>query len=180
MSRWVEVEENVAERHRLHGMRGWLRFFSFWIALSVIGGVLLGWQDIRALTGIGMPAPRPPAAAEAVLGLVISAVQIAVAVQWFRVWPRFRIFFMGLVAVAAVVAIGFDLWDWLALRSLPDSVRSGQAEEFAEQVASDVVGLAALCAFLLYMQFSRRFRVTFENRLRRDDPLLDALRSEPV
>jgi hypothetical protein len=180
MARWAKVEPELAAGHPLQGLRGWLRFFSFWIALSAIGGAVLAWRDLQALADAEALARRPDAATEALIGLVTSVVQVVIAVQWFRLWRHFRLGFLGVTVAAGLVAIGFDLWEWYALQALPEAGRTGPAEELAEQVANDVAGIVILCAFLLYMQRSRRFRVTFENRLRRDDPLLAPLGSEPA
>jgi hypothetical protein len=160
MRRWVEVEPEVAAQHPLHGMRGWLRFFSIWIALSAIGGVVLGVQDIRTLSDT----TRPDAAPEAAVNLATSVVQLALAVLWFRAWRHFRLAFLGVSVAATLAAIGFNLWEWRTLAG-------GPSDALAEQVASDVLGTAALCVLLAYMEFSRRFRVTFENRVRRDKAL---------
>ncbi|MGG5821556.1 hypothetical protein [Falsiroseomonas sp. HW251] len=165
MARWVEVPADVAARHPLHGMRGWLRFFSIWIALAAIGGVMLAVRDAGTLAG----AAGGDAVAESLIGLVTTAVQLVVAVLWFRAWPRFRRFFAGLVVVATLVALAFDLWEWRALDG-------GSSDALAEQVATDLVGTAGMLVLLAYMQASRRFRVTFENRVRQDDWLLADLR----
>lgn len=174
MSRWVEVPETVAAAHPLQGMRRALRFFSLWIALTAIGGVVLAVRDIRTLADASALAGRPDAAAEAVFGLVVSALQLVMAVLWFRLWRHFRLAFAGLVAIAILVAIGFDAWAWHALAALPPGQRSAAERDLVEQVASDVVGTAGLLVLLVYMQRSRRFRVTFENRVRPDDDLLRA------
>jgi hypothetical protein len=160
MPRWVEVEPDIAAAHPLHGMRGWLRFFSLWIALAAIGGAVLGVQDIRTLAD----APGPDAALEAAVNLATSVAQLALAVLWFRAWRHFRLAFLGVAVAATLVAIGFNLSAWRDLAG-------GPSDALAEQVASDVLGTAALCVLLAYMQLSRRFRVTFENRVRPDDPL---------
>lgn len=159
MAGWVEVAPEVAAAHPLHGMRGWLRFFSLWIALAAMGGVALGYGDIQAL----VETPGADAALEAGVNLATSAVQLVVAVLWFRAWRHFRLAFLGLTVLATLVAMGFDLAAWR---------EEGALQALADQVASDVVGTAALLVLLGYMWRSRRFRVTFENRVRGDDPLL--------
>jgi hypothetical protein len=159
MARWVEVAPDIAAAHPLHGMRGWLRFFSLWIALAAIGGAVLGVQDIRTLTN----APGSDAALEAAVNLATSVVQLALAVLWFACWRHFRLAFLGVSVAATLVAVGFNLWEWRRLAGAP-------SDALAEQVASDVLGTAALGLLLAYMQVSRRFRVTFENRVRVEDP----------
>jgi hypothetical protein len=171
MSRWVEVPAEVAAAHGLHGMRGWLRLFSIWIALAAIGGAVLGVQDVRALLDAA-PAHGPDAALEAAINLGTSVVQLALAVLWFRAWRHFRLAFLGVATAATLAAICFNLWEWWRLAG-------GPSDALADQVASDVLGTAALGVLLAYMQVSRRFRVTFENRVRRDDPVVGRVAERP-
>lgn len=176
-SGWVDVGGDVASRHPLHGMRGWLRFFSLWMALSLIGGIVLGIGDVQMLASPQHRLGDTRSIADGAFGIAISLVQLVMAVQWFRVWPRFRVAFLVVVLAMAVASIGLDLWAWQEVQSLPaGGQREGAEAELADQVASDVLGIAVFVGFLLYMQRSRRFRVTFEYRVRSDDPLLTEAR----
>ncbi|WP_439598604.1 hypothetical protein [Falsiroseomonas sp.] len=156
MAKWVQVDPRVAEAHPLHGMGGWLRLPSFFLALTVLAMPLLLLREWR-----------PPGAPDALLlnlDLLVSAgLTLAAAVLWFRRWRLFRPAYFWVFLVADTVL-------QIAALTLAPGLRG--AEEPAEAVAQAVLGLALLLPLAIAMQRSRRFRVTFEQRLRADDPAL--------
>ncbi|NKC29362.1 hypothetical protein [Falsiroseomonas selenitidurans] len=152
MSAWQKVDRATAESHRLFGLRGWLRLPSLPLAL-VLPGVVLSLA-----LGLALPLAQglPP-----LIGLadgLDAALLLAVSVLWFRRWRHFRPAYLAF-SLATSVQEGFDL-----VREAPLAADPGG------EVALFVIFLALDIAFLLAMQRSRRFRVTFEHRVRADLP----------
>jgi hypothetical protein len=146
---WVRVSGAEAEAHRLYGLGGWLRVISALMVLSVPGGVVLTWQQWVD------PALGAAAVASNLLGLLVLGAQIGMAVLWFRLWPGFR---PGYAVLAVVGTAGLALAD--AVIGPPGGPAS------ADPVGDLVLEVAFHLAFLAYMQTSRRFRVTFEHRVK--------------
>lgn len=149
MARWVRVSEAEAEAHRLYGLGGWLRLVSVLMVLAIPGGAVLAWQQWMdpALGGVAI-------ASNAVALLVLGA-QVGMAVLWFRAWQGFR------AGYAVFAVLGTAL---LALADLVIGPPPGPAS--TDPVGDLVLEAAFHLAFLGYMQVSRRFRVTFERRVR--------------
>ena len=152
MTGWVRVSEAEAEAHRLFGLGGWLRVVSALMVLSIPGGVALTWQQWLPLAAGGV------AIASNLVALLVLGAQIGMAVLWFRRWPGFR---PGYAVFAVVGTAGLALID--AVIGPPPGPAS------ADPTGDLVLELAFHLAFLAYMQFSRRFRVTFERRLRAEE-----------
>ncbi|NKE45809.1 hypothetical protein HB662_13540 [Roseomonas frigidaquae] len=156
MAKWVRVGPAVAEAHPLHGMGGWLRVPSFFLALAVLGSPFLLVREWR-----------PPGAPDALLlnlDLLLSiGLTLAATVLWFRRWRHFRPAYVWvfLVLDSALQLAGFLLAP--GLRGAADP---------AEAVAEMVAGLAFLLPLAIAMQRSRRYRVTFEQRLRAEEAAL--------
>ncbi len=149
MAGWVRVSEAEAEAHRLYGLGGWLRVVSAMMVLSVPGGVVLVWQQWMD------PALGGAALASNLVSLLQLGAQVAMAVLWFRRWPGFR------PAYAVFAVLGTML---LALADWAIGPPPGPASE--DPVGDLVLEAAFHLAFLAYMQASRRFRVTFEHRVK--------------
>lgn len=149
MSGWVRVSGAEAEAHRLYGLGGWLRVVSALMVLAVPGGVVVAWQQWMD------PALGGAALASNLLSLLVLGVQVGMAVLWFRRWPGFRL------AYAAFAVLG------TALLALADQVIGPPPGPPSTDPVGDLVLEAAFhLVFLAAMQFSRRFRVTFEHRVR--------------
>ncbi len=149
MAGWVRVSEAEAEAHRLFGLGGWLRVISALMVLAVPGGIALTWQQWMPLAAGGV------AIASNLVALLVLGAQIGMAVLWFRRWPGFR---PGYAVFAVVGTAGLALVD-LAIGPPPGPASADPTGDLVLEVAFHL-------AFLAYMQFSRRFRVTFERRVR--------------
>ncbi|MBU8539826.1 hypothetical protein [Falsiroseomonas tokyonensis] len=164
MAEWVRVSPEVAQAHALHGMGGWLRVPSFFLALTVLAMPILLLREWR-----------PPGAPDALLlnlDLLVSvALTLAAAVLWFRRWRHFRLAYFWVFLVA-------DSLLQIAALGLAPGLRG--AEEPAEAVAQAVLGLALLLPLAIAMQGGRRYRVTFEQRVRADDPALAPMVTPPA
>lgn len=149
MAGWVRVSEAEAEAHRLYGLGGWLRVVSALMVLAVPGGVVVAWQQWMD------PALGGAALASNLLSLLVLVVQVGMAVLWFRRWPGFR------PAYAALAVLG------TALLALADQLIGPPPGPPSTDPVGDLVLEAAFhLTFLAAMQFSRRFRVTFEHRVK--------------
>jgi hypothetical protein len=159
------LDAAAAERHPLFGMGGWLRLPSagYVIVVGAVLFMLLGDQ----------PPPFTPWRAQSPAGPVLDGLDLlmglvlpAVAVLWFRRWRHFRIGYLCLAAVTTLAALAD-----LILAARMDPVRHPETgawptPDMAEEVAFFVLFLAIDALFLVAMQRSRRFRVTFEHRVR--------------
>jgi hypothetical protein len=146
---WVRVSEAEAEAHPLFGLGGWLRLVSVLMVIAIPGGAVLAWQQWMPLAAGGV------ALASNALALAVLAAQIGMAVLWFRLWPGFR------PAYAAFAVLG-TLILALADHALGPPPGPATADPFGDLLLEAAFHLA----FLAYMQTSRRFRVTFEHRVR--------------
>jgi hypothetical protein len=143
---WSTVSQAEAEAHPLFGLRGWLRIPSVLFVLTLIG--------IPVMLVQGQIPPPSAWSAWEVLGAVVALGLPLAAVLWFRRWRHFR---LGYLAYA-LVSGAFEVADlaWAAPR----------AADPGGEVALTLLSFAAEAAFLVAMQRSRRFRITFEHRLR--------------
>ncbi|MDP3414914.1 hypothetical protein [Falsiroseomonas sp.] len=150
MARWVRVGPAVAEAHPLHGMGGWLRLPSLLMVVAVLGCPFLLVQDWQ-------PRDAPHALLLNLDLLVSIGLTLAAAVLWFRRWHLFRLAY-------AWVFLVLDSALQLAAMAFAPGLRS--AADPAEAMAEFLAGLAFMLPLAIAMQHSRRFRVTFERRLR--------------
>lgn len=149
MTGWVRVSEAEAEAHRLFGLGGWLRVVSALMVLAVPGGAVLTWQQWMD------PGMGGVALASNLVSLLQFGAQVVMAMLWFRRWPGFR---PGYVVFAVLGT---------ALLALADAVIGPPPGPASTDPVGDLVLEAAFhLAFMAYMQTSRRFRVTFEHRVR--------------
>lgn len=165
---WVPVSAERARRHPLYGLGGWLRPISLLITLGAIAGPLVAL--IFAVSLPGLPAAVRPA------GLVLlgqlglgAAIAVGLALLWFRQSPLFLRAYLELSALS----IALDIAAELLLRRwgpLPPPFGGEPSNILAETALSLL--LTALPWWLLWR--SRRFRVSFQHEMRRDDPLLFA------
>ncbi|MGK7861946.1 hypothetical protein [Falsiroseomonas sp. E2-1-a4] len=152
MTRWVRVSPAEAEAHPLHGMGGWLRLPSLLMVVAVLGCPFLLVQEWRP-SGV-------PGALLLNLDLLVSiGLTLAAAVLWFRRWRHFRLAY-------AWVFLVLDSALQLAAMALA-GLRS--AADPAEAMAQFLAGLAFMLPLAIAMQRSRRFRATFEHRLRAEE-----------
>ena len=153
MARWAQVSREVAEAHPLHGLGGWLRLPSCLMVIVVFGSPFLLAREWR---------PRgTPDALLLNLDLAVSlALTLATVVLWFRRWRHFRLAYLW------VFVLGDSLLTLAAMAWAPGLRTSADP---AEAMADFAVGLALLLPLALAMQHSRRFRATFENRLRAEE-----------
>jgi hypothetical protein len=156
MSKWVRVGSALAEAHPLYGMGGWLRLPSLLMVVAVLGCPFLLVQEWR-----------PPGAPDSLLlnlDLLVSiGLTLAAAVLWFRRWRHFRLAY-------AWVFLVLDSVLQLATMAFAPGLRG--ATDPAEAMAQFVAGLAFMLPLAIAMQRSRRFRVTFEHRLRAEEASL--------
>ena len=146
---WVRVSEAEAEAHPLFGLGGWLRVVSALMVLAVPGGVAVDWQQWMD------PSLGGAALASNLLSLLVLGVQVGMAVLWFRRWPGFRL------GYATFAVLG------TALLALADqAIGPPPGPPSTDPVGDVVLEVAFHLTFLASMQFSRRFRVTFEHRVR--------------
>lgn len=166
MTEWVRVAPEVAARHRLHGLGGWLRIVSVLMALTVITSPLV--TVVFAAKVLGLPeGSRAAGMVMATLLALGTATAIALAMLWFRQAPHFLRAYVELSALS----IALDFAAELLLRQwgpLPPPFDHQSGNLLADMVLSALV--SALPWWLLWR--SRRFRVTFQHELRRDDPAL--------
>lgn len=157
MAIWVRVAPEVAQADRLYGLRGWLRLPSAVIALSVLMSPLALF--------VGLVAPAGPDALAILLGdldmLLSVGGSLVLGVLWFRLWPGFRIGAAWLILVETVIAIAGILW-----LALVGPVPALHLIELDESIAGSLLELLLNLGFLACLQGSRRFRVTFEHRVR--------------
>ena len=169
---WVEVSPEVAERHPLHGVRGWLRVLGILIALGVLVTVITPavlWNGLDEWTP---PLPgwvAPVHRAGLLLGIVSP---IALLILFLRRDRRFRLLYVPL-AVLGLVAVNLDA---ILVAGFRDGFDPLTAEEVSDWLGGITVVVAVSLAMevltIVYLLRSRRFRVTFERRVRSDDPLL--------
>jgi hypothetical protein len=140
----VPAEEALA--HPLYGLRGWLRIPSIGFVLLVLGAALmLARGEAFDPAGWG---------AWALLGLLSALGMLAAAILWFRRWRHFRRAYLGFAVLSQLY------------EAVDVALVARTAEDPGGEVALVVIGILLDIAFLVAMQRSRRFRVTFEHRLR--------------
>ncbi len=138
-----------ARAHPLYGLRGWLRIPSIGFVLLVLGAALM------LVRGEGFD----PAGwgAWGLLGLLSALGMLAAAILWFRRWRHFRPAYLGFALLSQL----YEAVDVaLVARTAPDP---------GGEVAVAVISLLLDIAFLVAMHRSRRFRITFEHRVRAPD-----------
>ncbi len=150
MARWVQVSPAAAEAHPLYGMGGWLRVPSVLMVVAVLGCPFLLVQEWQ-------PAGAPGALLLNLDLLVSIGLTLAAAVLWFRRWRYFRLAY-------AWVFLVVDSALQLAGTVFAPGLRG--PDDPAEAMAQFVAGLAFMLPLAIAMQRSRRFRATFEQRLR--------------
>jgi len=152
------VDAGAAQRHPLFGFGGWLRLPSALMVLGIVGAVVIVWKE-----WVGAGDPVDGAAAIVSNGTVaaLAGLQLAIAVLWFRRWPHFRRFYWVYAAFTslALPAVALTLGDGTGLGGT-----AGGPE--GDVVGDTLINLAFHAAFLAYLERSRRFRVTFESRVR--------------
>jgi hypothetical protein len=82
---------------------------------------------------------------------------VAAAILWFRRWRHFRPAYF-------VFAIASQIYEVIDV-----ALAAGDSPDPGGEVAMVVIGILLDLVFLAAMQRSRRFRVTFEHRLRDPD-----------
>ncbi len=159
---WVEVTAAEAEAHPLHGMGGWLRLFSALTVLSVVGGAALGWQEWIGPDQAAMDRIGGLAIIANVLLIVVVGAQLLLAVLWFRQWPGFRRLYAAYAIFAAILMpLAAGLMEEAGLPGDP-----GAHGLDGDLVATMLINAAFYFAMYSYFHRSRRFRVTFEQRVR--------------
>lgn len=153
MAIWVRVSPAVAEAHPLHGMGGWLRMPSFLMVLAVLGCPFLLVREWR-------PAGAPDALLLNLDLAVSIGLTLAAAVLWFRRWRLFRPAYLWVFLV---------LDSALQLAGMASAPGLRGAADPAEAIAQFLAGLVFMLPLAIAMQRSRRFRATFEHRLRPEE-----------
>lgn len=146
MASWKTVSPAEAQEHPLYGLRGWLRIPSIGFVLLLLGA------GLTLARGEGVPA-WPWSAWEVLGGVIVLGVP-ASALLWFRRWRHFRPGYL-------VFAIVSGAWEIADVAQAAPRLRDPGGE-----IALMVLSFVLDAAFLVAMQRSRRFRVTFEHRVR--------------
>ena len=172
MPKWQLVPPESARTHPLFGFGGWLAFFS--IGLLVGEGYFLyvaatGWAGFDPL------GPVLPWAVGGWHAVLIAEVVLTglLVLAWFGKARRYRAIWLTLTILISVILPAFTIAVGAALgevnpeggRAFMDAAAPGIGAGLAQTLFGGAI-------FLAYMIRSRRFRVTFENKLRFDDPLL--------
>jgi len=149
---WISISPERAKAHPLYGINGWL----LWFAIGQIVSIAL--LAIPALTSF-LISPRQ-AQASFLLVLIFIATQFPMLYSLFRLRPNFR-----MVAMTTILISGFV---WMVVVSL---INVGDG---AGRVIVSAIG------WTWYLQVSRRVSVTFEHRVRDNDPLLTLQKDNPI
>ncbi len=168
MQPWVKVSAAIAAHHPLFGLRGWLRVVSLLMTLTALVSPLV--TVVFAIKVLDLPPWHRPAGMVMVALLALgTATALVMAALWFRRAPNF----LRAYAELSVLSIALDFAGDLLLRQwppLPAPFDQGPSNMLADVLTSVVV--SALPFWLFWR--SRRFRVTFQNELRADDPALSS------
>jgi hypothetical protein len=169
---WTTVPLEIAKRHALYGIGGWL----WLVAVNMVVGPIRIGLSFGPLYGSIDYAAIPPALAtfitiEMAVNVIIALWSLGNLFLLFSKSPWFPRSFAGLLATSAV----FVPMDAVVAKAVMDS--AGQPMSWAEtfdpetfrEVARSIVGAAV---WIPYSFISRRVNVTFLNRVRADDPLL--------
>jgi hypothetical protein len=170
--RWATVPLEIAKRHALYGVGGWL-----W--LVVLGNVI---SPIRIALSLGPLyssidyANLHPRLAAFIYGEIVFN---AIVVLWsvanlFLLFSKHRLFPRSLVGLLAFSSVFVPL-DAFVARWVTDSI--GQAMPWEEVFDTDTVreigrSIVGAAIWIPYALMSRRVNVTYLNRVRADDPLL--------
>lgn len=163
---WVKVAPEQAAAHRLHGLGGWLRIVSVLMALTAIASPL-----VTVVFTVKVLALPPESLAGGLVMAALLALGTATAVVMAVLWFRRAAHFLRAYAELSALSIALDLAAELLLRQwgpLPPPF-----ERPASNLAADVVVSVLFSAVPFWLLWrSRRFRVTFQQELRSDDPAL--------
>lgn len=171
-SGWTTVPVEIAKRHKLYGVGGWL-------ILVAIGCVAMPIRSVISLgplySGIDFSSVHPTLSAFVVTEMALNAVFIIWALgNLFMLFNKHVLFprsYAAMIAFAGIFVIG----DAIATKYIMDAI--GQPvgwdwifdAETSREIGRSVVAAAI---WLPYVFVSRRVNVTFLNRVRNDDPLL--------
>lgn len=178
--RWVEVPLDVAKRHPLYGIGGWLILVAIGCVVAPIRMVV---QLVPLYSAIDY-ATLPPTLTNFIIGeisinaLIVlwSIANLLLLLNKHRLFPRS---FAALMAVSVVFVVG----DVFATRAVMEAL--GQPMEWSELFDAETsreVGrtIVAALVWIPYTLVSKRLHVTFLNRVRNDDPILQPPAAQPA
>jgi len=169
---WTTVPLEIAKRHSLYGVAGWLY-------LVALGCVLTPLRSATSLApiyaGIDFAALHPTLSAFIVIEIALNAAVILWAVaNVFLLFGKHRLFprsYAGMLAASGVLVVG----DTVATKFVMDAIGQPMAWNAlfdAETIREVGRAIVVAAVWIPYTFISRRVNVTFLNRVRGDDPLL--------
>ena len=165
---WIEIPREVADRHPLRPIGGWLILFGFWLVMPLLGVpvfLVTDWNEPARHPGV--PAWGPAAwNAALVLG---ASLRVGLLVLYVRRFPGFRPLYPPLVLLATAADTLPTLLLTLAAGP-PDA--APWREHSVEAVALAFAFVAVDLVFAAAAWRGRRFRLVFERRVPPDDPIL--------
>jgi hypothetical protein len=169
---WTTVPLEIAKRHTLYGVSGWL----YLVALGCILTPLRSAASLGPIyADIDFAALHPTLSAFIVIEIVVNAAVILwAAANVFLLFGKHRLFprsYAAMLAVSGFLVVG----DTVATNFVMDAI--GQPLEWSALFDQETIrevgrGIVVAAIWIPYTFISRRVNVTFLNRVRGDDPLL--------
>lgn len=169
---WTTVPLEIAKRHALYGVAGWLY-------LVAIGCIVTPLRSIVSLgpiyAGIDYASLHPTLSTFIIVEIALNAAIILWSVaNIFMLFGKYALFprsYAGMIGFSAVLVTG----DAVATKFVMDAIGQPSTwESIFDQETIREVGRSIIAAlvWIPYVFISRRVNVTFLNRVRGDDPLL--------
>lgn len=179
-SRWVEVPPDVAKKHPLYGIGGWLILVAISCVVAPIRTVI---QLTPVYSGIDYSTLPPMLTNFIVIEIGLNGLIVLWSiVNAFLLFRRHRAFPRSFAAMMAFSAI-FVVGDVFATKAMMEAI--GQPMEMSELFDAETsreVGrtIVAALIWIPYTFVSKRVHVTFLSRVRSDDPILVAPATQPA
>lgn len=167
---WIKIPTALAQRHPAFGLRrGSLAAFSCLLAaglLRSLAGVVQDWPDAPDILEASL---WDTLAVPFIVGVMV--IEFGFVGAWFFRWRGCRVAFGVLTVMEAFAALA-------PVGMVASAVSNGElTAAIAWPIALSplilfILGTGVRLAFLLFMARSTAFRVTFENRVRPDDPIM--------
>jgi hypothetical protein len=167
---WQQISRLDALRHPLYGASGWLGFWSVMMIFGVPGRLVssvseLGTVHVSDFSALDQLVPWASQAND-VLILGGMLVMLVFAVLWFCRVRNYRVLYITTVLGKFLL----DLTVLLVMALCADAARRGALGPFLSAVLPRALtSLLLSLPFIFYLNWSRRFRVTFEHKVRVGD-----------
>ena len=153
---WKQISFDAAKQHPLYGVRNWLAVFAFGV---VLGPLRTLGEVSNAAHAAGLTLPKFLAADLSAGGLVTGSLVFTMLLAAILLWllfskhPNFRI-----------ATIALLILQWPAYLAMVAITGGAKYPGFAGNLVIEFLGSSFLVAiWVVYLQRSRRVRVTFEH-----------------